>query len=97
MVSYMIFNNWILKIKNNIYIINKNGKNLINNYIIGELDIIEENKDIRIINSYEEYNREKKFIKNKNEDEPQMNLKNELEIKNSCEILINYELIPFSY
>ena len=97
MVSYMIFNNWILKIKNNLYIINKNGKNLNYNYIIGELDIIEENKDIRIINSYEEYNREKKFIKNKNEDEPQMNLKNELEIKNSCEILINYELIPFSY
>ena len=64
----------------------------INNYITSEINIKEDdlNKDIRIINSYEEYYRE-------------LNLdifdeyKNENEIKDNIEITINDEPIPFSY
>ena len=42
------------KIKNNLLIINKEGKTIkeIDNYIIGEFDIKEDNQNIRIINSY---------------------------------------------
>ena len=81
-----------LKIKkNNSLIIGKNGKNITNNYIISELNINEINQNIRIINSYEQSNRENKFIEYKKENE------NEKEIKDNCEIIINDELIPFSY
>ena len=68
------------------------NENINNNYIIAEIYIKEEdiNKEIRIINSYEESLRINKYI-NKN-----LNLNNENEIKN-CEIRINNELIPFNY
>ena len=70
------------------------NKNIIfKNYIIAEIYIDEENihKNIGIINSYEEYMRNKfpNYILN----EYKMN---EKEIK-ECKIEINYELIPFSY
>ena len=61
------------------------------NYIIGEFEIKEDNENIRIINSYEQVNREDKFVKYKKEYE------NEKEIKDNCEIYINDKLIPFSY
>ena len=75
-------------------IFNDNNYSLNNkNLIISEL-IIEDNdvdKEIRIINSYEEYKRNS-FLDNQiNNDE-----KNEDEIK-KCEIRINNELIPFNY
>ena len=53
------------KIKNNLLIYNKEGKNIFMNYIIGELDIKEVGQKIRIINSYEELRREYKYIKYK--------------------------------
>ena len=46
------------KIKNNLLIIDKERNNITYNYIIGELDIKEDNQNIRIINSYEQSNRE---------------------------------------
>ena len=68
-------------------------KNEDNNYIIAEIIIKDEdvNKDIRILNSHEEYLRT----------HPKSSLKgkiynNEDEIK-KCEIYINDELIPFNY
>jgi len=74
---------------NNNIIINDN---INNNYIISEIVIKKEdiNKNIRIINSYEEYMRE-----HKNNDIDNI-LKNEDEIK-ECEIKIIDELIPFNY
>ena len=69
------------------------NENINNNYIISEIIIKEEdiNKNIRIINSYEEYLRTnpgeiKKNVKYNNEDE----------IK-KCQIIINDDLIPFNY
>ena len=62
------------------------------NYIIAEINIEEDiNKDIRFINSYEEYFRTNpgKLIENDT-------FKNEEEIK-KCKIKINDELIPFNY
>ena len=64
----------------------------ISNYIIAEIDIkdSETNKDIRIINSYEEYQRNDDFrplVENKT---------NEKDIKD-CEIRINNKLIQFNY
>ena len=69
-------------------IMKANNKN--NNYIIAEIEIKESdlNKDIRIINSYENQSKEGEQ-ENKN--------KNEKEIKDNIEITINDELIPFSY
>ena len=63
------------------------------NYIIAEIDIKEEdiNKDIRIINSFEEYKRENGWYGGK-EDEYQ----NEKEIK-KCKIKINNKMLSFSY
>ena len=86
------------KIKNNLLIINKEGKyinnneiNEINNYIIAEFDIQEDDKEIRIINSYEQSNREQEFkVYNKE-------YENEKEIKENCEIIINNDIIPFFY
>ena len=65
-----------------------------NNYIIAEIEIKEAdiNKDIRIINSYEQCRREYNlFIKDDNSYE------NEKEIKENCEIKINNKIIEFSY
>ena len=61
------------------------------NTVIGEFDINEDNQDVRIINSYEQVDREDKFFKYEKEYE------NEKEIKENCEIRINNEIIPFSY
>ena len=71
--------------------IDKKGRNINHNYIIAELYVKEDNQNIRIINSYEQSNREHKFYEYKKENE------NEKEIKDNCEIIINDELIPFSY
>ena len=62
------------------------------NFIIAEIDIKEENinKDIRILNSYNEW--QKNFmIGGENENEYEM------EFKTNCEIMINDKVIPFSY
>ena len=78
---------------NDLYNNNKiKTQNITTNYIIAEFDIKEENvnKDIRIINSYEEFVRKYQFK------EIQNNARNEDEIK-KCEIKINEELIPFNY
>ena len=64
--------------------------NYYNNYIIGEFEIKENNKKIRIINSYEQslrgtiWNIEEYY-------------KNEEEIKENIEIIINDKNIPFTY
>ena len=68
------------------------------NYIICSISIAkgDVNKNIKIINSYEEYQRTYKrnfhFIA---EDASKYN--NEDEIKNNCRIRVNNQLIPFSY
>ena len=79
------------KIKNNLLMINKEGNNITYNYITAELDIEEDNQNIRIINSYEQATRENEYNEYKKENE------NEKEIKDNCKIRINDELIPFSY
>jgi len=79
------------KIKNNLLIIDKEGNNITYNYIIGELNIKEDSQNIRIINSYEQSNSEDKYIKYEQENE------NEKEIKDNCKIIINAELIPFTF
>ena len=65
------------------------------NYICSEVDINSNNisKDIRIINSFEEFKRENKNIKITLE----QNELNEEEIKKNCDIYINGKKIPFSY
>ena len=72
---------------------NKDEKDENSNYIIAEIYITdnEVNKNIRILNSYEEYKRNKYFNKNL-----ELNLVNEEYIK-ECDIMINGELIPFNY
>ena len=75
--------------------INKNeiqiNNNELNNYITCEFDI-KENKDIRIINSYEQFHREY------NNTELKKDCENEKEIKDNCEIRINDKIInKFSY
>ena len=70
-----------------------------NNIIIAELTIKEEdiNKNIRIINSYEEYIREEN---SKNEEyiiKYENRYENEKEIKDKCKIEINGKIIPFYY
>ena len=69
--------------------------NKCDNYIIAEINIKEEdiNKDIRIINSFEQNKREKN---DKNYKDDYL-YKNEKEIKENCKIKINDEIIPFSY
>ena len=83
------------KINNNILLINKEGKyienNEIKNYIIADINIKENNQIIRIINSYEECNKENPFDKYEKEYE------NEKEIKDNCEIRINDKIIKFVY
>ena len=82
------------KINQNMAKQNDENINNENNYIIAEINIKQNdiNKDIRILNSYEECLRS---VKNLNwiKDE---NFRNENEIK-ECEIKINEELIPFNY
>ena len=65
------------------------------NIIKAEINIKEDNinKNIRIINSFEQCKREFKW-KNDNDD---YKYKNEKEIKENCEIKINNKIIPFSY
>ena len=60
------------------------------NEINAEIEIKEKdiNKNIRIINSYEDYNRDFELYDT---------YKNEKEIKEKCEIKINNEKILFSY
>ena len=71
--------------------LNKENNNKENNYIIAEINIKEEdiNKNIRLINSYEESRRSYNW-------EIEAKYKNEEEIK-KCEIKINNELFPFNY
>ena len=66
------------------------------NYIIGEIEIREEdiNKDIRIINSFEEVKRNKRWWEDKEDD---YKYENEKEIKENCKIEINNKIISFSY
>ena len=88
-----------IKFKNIMNIYNKMNNNKIyenkeekryDNYIIGEFEIKENNKEIRIINSYEEFCREYNWpFKDEN--------KNEKEIKENIEIIINDKNIPFTY
>ena len=80
------------KISNERTLVLENNNNLSNNYIISEIEIKEEdiNKDIRIINSYEESAR--CLGVNILEEEE----KNEEEIK-KCEIKLNNGITPFNY
>ena len=63
-----------------------------NNYILGEIEINEDlvNKDVRIINSYEAFERSSRV---KTFDEKK---RNEINIR-KCKIFIEGKLIPFSY
>ena len=72
---------------------NLKHKNNNKNYIIAEIYINDENinKDIRIINSYEQFKRENSWIKDEYKNY------NEKEIKEKCLIKVNGILIPFSY
>ena len=89
-INYGIFIGRIIDTLKNKPIVNK-----IKNYIIGELYISDEdiNKDIRIINSYEQAKREDKFNSIKGD----YKNKNEKEIKENCIIKINGTVIPFCY
>ena len=79
------FNHPFFKENLNQYIIN------INNYIVGEIEVKEENEEIRIINSSEEYYKNTVFF------DCLEDCSNEKEIKDNCIIKINGEIIPFSY
>ena len=65
------------------------------NYILAEINIEEKsiNKDIRIINTFEEYKR----INNLDDKEDDYKYKNEKEIKENCIIKINNNIIQFNY
>ena len=65
------------------------------NYILAEINIEEENvnKEIRIINTFEEYKR-MNFLDNEEDD---YKYENEKEIKENCIIIINNKRIPFNY
>ena len=66
-----------------------------NNYIFAEIEIKKEdiNKNIRIINSFEQYNREN----NIKEEDDYYKYENENEIKDNCQIKINNKTIKFNY
>ena len=70
-----------------------------NNIIIAELTIKEEdiNKNIRIINSYEEYIREENSKNGEYFIKYEKKYENEKEIKDNCKIEINGTIIPFYY
>ena len=85
-----------IKKENNIKDENMNNeKEINNNYIIGEIYIKEDdiNKDIRIINSFEEHQR-KRSLKNKKD---VCEYENEKEIKEKIIIKINNNIIGFNY
>ena len=65
------------------------------NYILAEINIEEKdiNKDIRIINTFEEYKRINKL----RDDKDDYKYVNEKEIKENCIIKINNKIIPFNY
>ena len=67
----------------------------INNYIIAEIEIKKDdiNKDVKILNSFEQRKLENKI----NKKEKYLNYENEKEIKENCIIEINNEVIPFNY
>ena len=74
------------------------------NYIIGGIEIKEEdlNKEIRILNSFEQNKRENKeegILEDEEDEENEDDYKfeNEKEIKDNCIIEINNKIIPFSY
>ena len=71
-----------------------------NNYIIAEINIGKNkiNKNIRLINSFEQIKKEKKkdyYEEIKKKD--YYKYENEKEIKDNCQIEINYKKIEFSY
>ena len=84
-----------INLSKNIISIFNHIKNYNNNYIIAEIEIKEKdiNKEIRIINSYEEYKRKYGLDYHEND----YKYENENEIKENCEIKINNNIIPFSY
>ena len=63
----------------------------IKNYMLAEINIEEDdiNKNIRILNSFEECKRINKWVDYKYE--------NEKEIKENCIIKVNDKIIPFNY
>ena len=65
------------------------------NYILAEINIEENdiNKNIRILNSFEEYKR----INECDDEEDDYKYENEKEIKENCIIKINNKIIPFNY
>ena len=65
------------------------------NYILAEINIEENdiNKNIRILNSFEEYKR----INEYDDEEDDYKYENEKEIKENCIIKINDKIIPFNY
>ena len=65
------------------------------NYILAEIRIEENdiNKNIRILNSFEEYKRINEFF----EQEDDCKYENEKKIKENCIIKINDKVIPFNY
>ena len=74
----------------------ENNKINNNNIIIAEIEIKENdiNKDIRIINSFEQNKRKNGSFIHK---EDEYKYENEKEIKENCKIKINNEIIPFNY
>ena len=70
---------------------NSSGLPILLTYNQKLIGINNNNQNIRIINSFEQYYREHNYMKYEIEYE------NEFEIKENCEIRINDELIPFSY
>ena len=68
------------------------------NYIISEIEIEEDNQNVRIINSQDQVYREQKDeINEETKEFFKEKYNNEKEIKEICEIKINNEIIPFSY
>ena len=88
---YLKFNNKGNKNHNNDETNNNNYKN----YIIAEFEIKEDdlNKDIKIINSYEQCKREFNWKNSEND----FKYENEKEIMEKCKIKISNKIIPFNY
>ena len=66
------------------------------NYIIAEIDIKEQNinKDTKIINSYEHHIKSSPFRGLFNQENFEQN---DTKFEDNCEIMINDDMIPFSY
>jgi len=98
-----------IKFEDKLKLEKKDKNNL--NYIIAKIRIKKDNinKDIQIINSFEQAIRDRQYeltnsdkIFNPNKSYTEVmeltkKYENENEIKNNCEIIINYDKIPFSY